>query len=801
MVILSSSAARFASTFERPGKILSPERFVFPALILLGAVAWLGISTVQNVSDHARLAEVSLRHIEGMTYKLNALEETVAGEKQYTPQQQENAQAIRFDLRQELSELKTLSSPLGDQQRLEAALIRYWIAENDEFLLVRSGDGQGGEVIAKSRVDPAFAHLISLITDALQRNAAVAARANGMADLGTAGILLAAVLAIFALFRQFAGASRASASAKVRLAAQEMLRLGHRRLTALAANASDVIAITSPEGMIQYVSPNAERLWGCPPNFPLPAAIFSFVHPEDADHLQSILTEAIAAAAGENLKVEVRLCNSASAFSLSEIILTNLLDEPGVAGIVMTCRDVTERKAFEAQLTHQAFHDTLTGLPNRALLSERLRQTLARSQRTKAPVGLLFLDLDHFKYINDSMGHDAGDALLVTVAERLQACVRPGDTVARLGGDEFTILLEDLVDEEQATGVAERIVEALRTPLVVCGRELFVTSSVGIAISRGDTQTPEALLHDADTAMYQAKTSGKAQAVIFDRSMNVDAMGRLEMESDLRRALSLDELRVYYQPIMSLDSSDVSEVEALVRWEHPKRGLIEPGKFIPLAEETGLIVPLGYWVLQEACRQACEWHASYPDQRHLTVSVNLSARQLQEPDLVERVASVLSETGLSADFLKLEITETVMVGNSDTTIPKLHALKALGIRLAVDDFGTGYSSMAYLSRLPLDTLKIDRSFIEKMGKHGSDEAIVRAIVGLAKTLNLCITSEGIETAEQLAELKTLGCDQGQGFLFSRPLPKSAVEAFFEAQPTAGQNETNLALPRPLAHAA
>ena len=356
-------------------------------------------------------------------------------------------------------------------------------------------------------------------------------------------------------------------------------------------------------------------------------------------------------------------------------------------------------------------------------------------------------------------------------------CVRPGDTVAGVGGDEFTILLEDLDEEAQASGLAERIAATLSVPLLVLGREVFTTASLGIACESGATlgtgRTPDDLVRDADTAMYRAKTEGKSRSVVFNAGMNAQAVNRLELEMDLRRALEKEEFRVFYQPIVALDTRQVCEVEALVRWEHPVRGLVPPGDFIPLAEETGLIVPIGLWVLQEACRQGRDWQAAQPSGQPLCVSVNVSARQLQQPDLVAQVAQTLKETGLAAGCLKLEITESVMMLDADQTIPRLHALRSLGVHLAVDDFGTGYSSMAYLSSLPIDTLKIDRSFVSKMSRSEDDAAIVRAIVTLAKNLNLQITSEGIETPAQLAHLC---CDQGQGYHFARPLPAAEFAA-------------------------
>jgi diguanylate cyclase (GGDEF)-like protein/PAS domain S-box-containing protein len=441
--------------------------------------------------------------------------------------------------------------------------------------------------------------------------------------------------------------------------------------------------------------------------------------------------------------------------------------------------DITARKLFEQQLAHTAFHDPLTKLPNRALFMERLRHSLNRAQRQKKPVAAVFLDLDGFKLINDSLGHDAGDALLISVADRITSCVRPGDTVARLGGDEFTVLLEDLDDEGEVVGIVERIAEVLRGSVHIAGREISTSASLGVAFSHGEYTSPDAFLRDADTAMYEAKVSGKAHSVVFDLSMNTRATERLEIESGMQQALDRGEFTLHYQPIMHLESGKLSGVEALVRWNHPTMGLIPPIKFIPVAEQTGLIVPLGRWVLEEACSHMKHLNAEHPDSPDLTVSVNLSMIQLQQNDIVEQVKEVLKSTGLDARHLKLEITESVMMHDPDHTIPQLKALEELGIRLAVDDFGTGYSSLGYLSTLPLDTLKIDRTFVDKMENSSADTAIVQAIITLAKTLNLNITCEGVETQAQYSHLHALGCDHAQGYYFAHPLTSENLDIFVD----------------------
>ena len=436
---------------------------------------------------------------------------------------------------------------------------------------------------------------------------------------------------------------------------------------------------------------------------------------------------------------------------------------------MLTCRDITERKTIERQLQQMAFHDALTGLPNRPLVTNRLEQALARAERTLGKVAILFIDLDNFKLINDTLGHGTGDELLVSLAARLRACVRPQDTVARLGGDEFIVLLESVLSSNEASEVAERIAETLRPPFVLGDLEVVVTASIGAAVSaRGDRA--ENVLRNADLALHEAKSAGKSRSALFDASMERDAVNRLELQADLRRALERNQLRLMYQPIVSLADGRVTGVEALLRWHHPTRGVVSPTEFIPIAEETGLIVPIGHWVLEEACRQTRAWQLQFGARTAPTVSVNLSARQFQRPELFANIKQVLRETGLDPRCLTVEITESALMQDALATSTTLEVLKDLGVQIAIDDFGTGYSSLSYLKRFPVDILKIDQSFVDGLGQDPQDTAIVQSIVALAKTLCLRVTGEGIETSSQRAHLLEMGCEFGQGYLFAHPLP-------------------------------
>jgi diguanylate cyclase (GGDEF)-like protein/PAS domain S-box-containing protein len=443
--------------------------------------------------------------------------------------------------------------------------------------------------------------------------------------------------------------------------------------------------------------------------------------------------------------------------------------------------DVTERKLLEEQLTHQTLHDPLTKLANRVLFGNRVEHALTKIKRNKNSIAVLFLDLDNFKAVNDSLGHAGGDALLVLVTNRLRICLRNTDTAARLSGDEFAILLEDIKQTDEAVILAERIKESFNVPFSIAGKEIFVGVSIGIAMSTKDPISSEKLLCNADIAMYTAKSQGKGRHITFEEKMHEALMERLEIETDLRRAITDEEFVLHYQPIIDLQTQCITGMEALVRWNHPLHGLIHPNKFIPVAEETNLIEPLGEWVLKEVCKQAQIWQKQYGGESELFITINLSIKQFQQKDLVDTISSILSKTGLCPKCLILEITESFMLQNTEETIGKLNELKNLGVRLAIDDFGTGYSSLSYLQRLPIDILKIDKSFIDQISYGNEGATVAKAIITMSDSLNLKAIAEGIEHPEQIEVLRNLGCILGQGFYFTKPLSKKDMDEYLFKQ--------------------
>ncbi|HET9466342.1 MAG TPA: EAL domain-containing protein [Gemmatimonadales bacterium] len=560
----------------------------------------------------------------------------------------------------------------------------------------------------------------------------------------------------------------------VRLLAEHAARQNEARFRSLVQHSSDVIIVTRADGTVRFVSPSATRVFGYDPTTMLRQTVPELLHPDDRERAATFFRHA-AQAPGVTGPVEWRFRQPDGSWLHAEILATNLLRDASVKGVVLNTRDVSERRRLEEQLTHQAFHDPLTGLANRALFRDRVSHALALAQRRGSPVTVLFLDLDDFKTVNDSLGHAEGDRLLMSAAERFLACARSADTVARLGGDEFAILIEGADGRD---GLPERLAAAMSHPFSLSGNQLRVTASIGVATAAPEDRADD-LLRNADMAMYAAKRRGKGRAETYESRMYADIRERLDLEAALRAAIEGQELTLFYQPIVNLKSGGIHGVEALLRWEHPQFGRLLPQHFIPLAEETGLIVQLGSWVLGEACRQLQDWRAENP-QLSLAVCVNISGRQLQGAGLADALRQTLTSSGVEPSSVVLEITESVLMQQTDAVLERLQQLKGLGVRLAIDDFGTGYSSLSYLQRFPIDILKIAKPFVEEVGQGADRSALARAIIGLGDTLKLQTIAEGIERTEQRAALIELGCTLGQGHHFWPALSASAVEELLSA---------------------
>ncbi len=546
------------------------------------------------------------------------------------------------------------------------------------------------------------------------------------------------------------------------------------RFRSLVAHSSDLITVLDEHGIVTYQSPSVEKVLGHPADEIEGTSFGELLTPADRSRLERLVSGAGSGVESHTFEWEMR--HADGRYLQFEVQHTQLLEDEHVHGIVLNSRDISERKAFEDQLSHQAFHDPVTGLANRALFANRVAHALRSTVRTGSLVGVMFIDLDDFKTVNDSLGHQAGDIVLVEVAHRLANTIRPTDTVARFGGDEFAVLLDGVEGSDEAAMIADRLLYDLEAPCLVDGKEVYPRASIGICMSDEDllSQDAEELLRNADVAMYMAKRDEKGRYRMFEPTMHERVVERLELRSELQRALDEGQLEVYYQPVVRLNAGTNYAVEALLRWHHPTRGLIAPAHFIPLAEETGLIVPIGRWVLQQACAKGAELQAHLQDR--LRISVNLSVKQLQADSIIDEVREALETTKLDPSSLVLEVTETVMLADADMAVQRLHALKDLGVLIAMDDFGTGYSSLSYLSRLPVDILKMDRSFL---GGGIDDRGLAAAIMAIGDRLGLEVVAEGIERSDQISSLQSLGFELGQGFLFARPMPSAQLDAHLE----------------------
>ncbi|MGH8743246.1 MAG: putative bifunctional diguanylate cyclase/phosphodiesterase [Burkholderiales bacterium] len=555
------------------------------------------------------------------------------------------------------------------------------------------------------------------------------------------------------------------AGGNIRHKRRHLLHGSEELFRALIQNSTDIITIHDAEGVTLYETPSASRILGYPSGGLIGKSPFEAIHPKDVEGARAAF-RSVLEDSREALPVEFRFRHADGSWIWLEAVGANLMHHYGIEGIVLTSRDITPRKISEKQVNYLTNHDALTGLPNRLLLEDRLRQAIAQAHRNGYLAALMLIDLDQFKMVNESLGHHAGDMLLMEVARRIKQSTREGDTVARLGGDEFAVILHNAGTVEHVSSIAQKILEDFSHPLTIDNQELFTSASIGISVYPADGDEPDVLTKHADTAMYSAKKLGRSNHRFFTDDLNAKVRERIVLENGLRTAVQRNELRLYYQPKVNIASGCIIGAEALLRWQHPQLGLVAPEIFIPIAEETGLIVPIGEWVLRTACDQICAWHNAGHE---LLVAVNLSPYQLREQDLCDRVTEIILQTGVLANKLVVEITESVLVENPESAIAVLNTLKSQGIAIAIDDFGTGYSSLSYLGRFPLDILKIDQSFVRNLTTDEGNTAIVRAILALAKSLGKKVVAEGVDSNIQLSFLSAHGCDFAQGYLFSPPV--------------------------------
>jgi diguanylate cyclase (GGDEF)-like protein/PAS domain S-box-containing protein len=771
--------------------LLSRSRLLLGALLALSLAAGAGIVGLSSLSDAQRLAQsvygdrilsidgladarAELGYLDG--YLLRAI---VAKDPDQRATWTKLANASMVRITRMVERVKLVAKGRGETLALSAfetdwaayqAAAQETLAAAGEERADAAATYLAGAGSLYFSVDGDLSRLVDVHAASARLQLKTLETAFGSGRLIVIGVLVAGLVLALAIVGLVLARERA----------RERLREADARYRLLVESAN-VIAweMELPSARFTYVSPQAERLLGYGvAEWRELDSWAERLHPDDRQLVMERTEEQVREDHDGELEYRMIAADGRSVWFRDLVTLVHR--NGSVVGRRGVMLDITERKRLEGELSHQAFHDALTGLPNRALFLQRLQHAVQRGARSTQSIGVLFLDLDDFKYVNDALGHRAGDQLLAEVATRLLTATRMGDTAARLGGDEFTLLLEEIPDVTVALQIAERIEKALAAPIAIDGREVRVAASIGIACMPAATADPEDLVAQADAAMYAAKERGKGTIELFDPSMRDRAWSRLELENELRAALEAGSITVHYQPVIDLATGEISDVEALARWEHPQRGLLAPAHFIPVAEQSGLIVPLGLAVLRQACSQLSAWLVELGDRAPQGVSVNLSARQFRDPGLVDAVAETLAAAGLDPSRLTLEITETVMISDTATAAEALRALRALGVRLVIDDFGTGFSALTYFKRFDLDGMKIDRSFVAAMTGHKQDRAIVEAAIAFARATGLTVTAEGVEDDDQLALLRGLGCDRAQGYLFARPASGVTTGEFLAA---------------------
>lgn len=767
--------------YERGKFQLSRSTLLIAALIVAMTTATF-ITVLNQWVDRSAKVKSLLIDVKGELSQVSVLEWQAIAQGKITPSLFTQLQVTRAQTSQMLAKLSKIDLQEHKLKRFFQLYSEYNKAVDTEFKLISAGQITQAIATDEQQVDPAYEMLKAEIAQLNTTYSQQEQLAKDTANFGSALALFLATGVIGFLLWQFASLEQ---TAKLAIAKQKALSQSEERFRALVQNASDVIIVLSAQWTINYVSGSVKAILHCCPENLVGSNILNLLSKENKALMQNLLVDCLHSPINPSLELYYQC--SKDRWCYVEIVANNLLNHPSVGGIVLTLRDISDRKRALEKLRHNAYHDALTDLPNRTLFMERLQQAVKQAKsQDDYTFALLFLDLDRFKIVNDSLGHAIGDQLLIAAARRLESCLREGDTIARFGGDEFGILLDDIEKCDRAIAVAQRIARSLALPFNLDGNEIFISTSIGIALGNKAIGWLDDILRNVDIAMYRAKALGKARYEVFDTAMHTQIVQRLQLETDLRRAIEQQEFRVYYQPIILLETGEITGFEALVRWQHPERGFISPAEFIPLAEETGLIVAIGEQVVRQACQQTRAWQKQFATKTLLTISVNLSVKQLQHTQLIEQIALILLETELSPLSLRLEITESLLMKNEAPVHKILSQLKALGILLYLDDFGTGYSSLSHLHCFPIDTLKIDRCFVNRMTDNDQGLEIVQAIAQMAHALGMDVVAEGVETPSQLCQLVELKCKYGQGYLFSQPLDAEGATVLLERQ----INETN-----------
>ena len=726
----------------------------------------------RNQVDEVRSAQVILNQIAVRTRDIKSLTWTALQQQNLTPEADTRMREARKALPRAV-----LAAHLHDYhtpalEKVWPVLDRYMMSAGRQWIFMQTGDFDEAKRVDFQEVGPQF--------DLMQHQVQVAIEAEDQwaQDVGLRArneLLAAATLAAAATLILFLRLKRQEHIDQLEVTERNALRESEERFRALIEQSSDIILITDPSGQIKYASPSVRTVLALQVYRLVGTNMIEWVHPDDVATIMSAEPESWEY--GQNPMVEIRLQRADGEWLHFECVVRNLIHHKNIGGIVYNARNITERKYAQEELLFNATHDALTGLPNRALFLGRLKIAVERMKRhPHQGSAVLFIDIDDFKVVNDCYGHAIGDVLVKEVSNRLRTCMRSDGTIARMGGDEFTVLVEDVIDPNDAIRVAQRIESAFERPFLLEGHEVFKSASIGIALATPETSA-ETVLQNADIAMYRAKDHGKACTELFDRTMHEQVMSRLLLEDMLRYALQNDELTLHYQPIVAVDTRAVQGFEALLRWRPAGSTSIPPSSFVPIAEQCGLIVPISVWVLKTACLEAASWGQTHSAHPPLYVSINISSRHFSHAGFIGHVKDALDESAVDPERITIELTESLAMNDVAATEQTMSQLRTLGVKLSIDDFGTGYSSLSYLRRFPVDTLKIDQSFVKTMD--AENYAIVKTIVGLARNLDLKVVAEGVETANQHQLLALAGCESAQGYLFAEPMPANRVSAFIE----------------------